>query len=98
MEYIGSHLKDTLPAVPAMGKLPADLPSILAAGKYAWPFYVRVSPDGLADKAFSDAACTREVGDAYLDSVVGRIRFKPALDHGKPVDGIASLNLSKLAI
>jgi hypothetical protein len=98
MEYIGSHLKDTLPAVPAMGKLPADLPSILATGKYAWPFYVRVSPDGLADKAFSDAACTREVGDAFLDSVVGRIRFKPALDHGKPVDGVASLNLSKLAI
>jgi hypothetical protein len=98
MEYIGSHSKDTLPAVPAMGKLPSDLPSMLAAGKYAGSFYVRVSRDGLADKAYSDAGCTREVGDAYLDSVVARIRFKPALDHGKPVDGVASLNLGKLAI
>jgi hypothetical protein len=97
-EYIGAHPKDTLPAVPVMGKLPADLPSQLAAGKYAGAFYVLVSRNGLADRAFSDAACTREVGDAYLDSVVGRLRFKPALDHGKPVDGIASLNLSKLAI
>ncbi len=98
MEYIGSHLKDTLPAVPAMGKLPSDLPSMLAEGRYAGSFYVRVSRDGLADRAYSDAACTREIGDAYLDSVVARIRFKPALDHGKPVDGVASLNLGKLAI
>ncbi len=97
-EYIGAHPKDTLPAVPAMGKLPADLPSRLAAGKYSGSFYVRVSSNGLADRAFSDAACTTEVGDAYLDSVVARIRFKPALDHGKPVDGVASLNLGKLAI
>ena len=98
MEYVGSHPRDTLPAVPVMGKLPSDLPSMLEAGRYAGSFYVRVSRDGLADKAFSDAACTREIGDPDLDSVVGRIRFKPALDHGKPVDGVAPLDLRKLAI
>jgi hypothetical protein len=35
MEYIGAHLKDTLPPSPAMGKLPGDLHALLAAGAYA---------------------------------------------------------------
>ncbi len=98
MEYIGSHLKDTLPAAPAMARLPADLPSKLAEGKYATAFYVRVSKDGFADEAFSDPACTRRIDDDYLDSVVKRVRFKPALNNGKPVDGVATLKLGQLAI
>jgi hypothetical protein len=96
MEYIGSHLKDTLPAAPAMAKLPADLPPKLAQGKYAATFYVKVSKDGFGDEAFTDAACTHRINDDYLDSVVKRVRFKPALNMGKPVDGIASLNLGQL--
>jgi hypothetical protein len=97
-EYIGAHPKDTLPAVPAMGKLPSDLPIKLALGKYSEAFYVSVSKDGLANRAFTDPACTKRIDDPYLESVVGRLRFKPALDNGKPVDGVASLNLSKLTI
>jgi hypothetical protein len=98
MEYIGAHLKDTLPASPAMGKLPSDLPARLAAGKYSEAFFVRVSPEGLANEAYADASCTRRIADPYLDLVVRRLRFKPALNVGKPVDGVASLTLGKLAI
>jgi hypothetical protein len=98
MEYVGSHRRDTLPAVPAMARLPADLPAKLALGKYGAAFYVRVSKDGLADKAFADSACAHRIDDPYLDSVVKRVRFKPALDEGKPVDGVATLNLRQLAI
>jgi hypothetical protein len=98
MEYIGAHPKDTLPATPAMGHLPADLPAQLAAGKYAGAFYVRVSKDGLAKDAYSDSACTKTIDDAYLVSVVRRIRFKPALNNGKPVDSVASIKLGQLAI
>jgi hypothetical protein len=98
MEYLGAHMKDTLPASPAMGRLPGDLHALLAAGAYAQAFYVRVSPDGLADAAYSDPACTRRIDDAYLDSVVKRIRFKPALDKGKPVDGVATIRLGQLKI
>jgi len=97
-EYIGAHAKDTLPAVPAMGKMPADLHSVLASGRYADAFYVRVSKEGLADGAYSDAACTRRIDDPYLEQVIRRVRFKPALNVGKPVDGVASLTLGKLAI
>jgi hypothetical protein len=96
MEYIGAHQKDTLAATPAMAKLPADLPSRLAQGKYGTAFYVKVSKDGLADEAYADPACTRRINDPYLNSVVKRVRFKPALSSGKPVDGTATLNLGKL--
>jgi hypothetical protein len=96
-EYIGAHTKDTLPAVPAMGKLPSDLPALLAHGKYADAFYVRVNKEGLAYEAYSDAACTKRIDDDYLDSVVKKVRFKPALNNGKPVDGVASLKLGQLA-
>jgi hypothetical protein len=98
MEYVSSHKGATLPAEPAMGKLPAELPAKLAQGQYKQAFYVRVSRDGLADEAYSDPACTRRIDDPYLDSVVKRIRFKPALNSGEPVDGFATLNLGKLAI
>jgi hypothetical protein len=98
LEYVSSHRGATLPAEPAMGKLPAELPAKLAQGQYKQAFYVKVSKEGLADEAFSDPACTRRIDDPYLDTVVKRIRFKPALNSGKPVDGYAMLNLGKLAI
>jgi hypothetical protein len=98
MEYISVHRGDTLPPLPAMGKLPAELPLRLAAGKYSETFFVKVSKDGVADEPFLDFACSKKVEDPFLESVVRSIRFKPALAQGKPVDGIAALNLSKLQI
>jgi hypothetical protein len=98
LEYIAAHPKDTLPAVPAMGKLPSDLPARLAQGEYAESFYVKVSKQGLAFEAYADAACTKRIDDPYLESVVKRIRFKPALSSGKAVEGACSLKLRQLAI
>jgi hypothetical protein len=98
LEYIGAHRGETLPPAPAMGKLPSDLRSLLSAGKYAKAYYVRVSKEGLAYEAFADPACTQRVGDEYLDSVIKRIRFKPALNDGRPVEGVASITLGQLAI
>lgn len=94
--YITAHKASTLPAAPIMGELPPDLSTQLAAGKYAEPIYVRVSKDGLANQAYSDAACTNKIVDPYLETVVKSIRFKPALTQGQPVDGVATLNLSRL--
>ena len=96
--YIRAHQDATLPATPVMGRLPTDLAEHLADRKYGETFYVRVSEDGLADEPFFDAACTKKVGDPYLESVVRSIRFKPALAQGKPVEAIASLNLGQLKI
>lgn len=96
MEYIGAHRSDTLPAVPAMGKLPSELPERLAAGKYAETYFVKVSKDGLADEAYTDVTCSSKVDDPFLTTVVKSLRFKPALAHGEAVDGVAALNLTKL--
>jgi hypothetical protein len=98
MEYVGAHANATLPAAPAMGNLPADLPAQLASGKYGATYYVRISREGLVEGAFLDADCSRRVEDPYLESVVKGIRFKPALDKGKPVGGVAPLKLSQLAM
>ena len=98
MEYLSAHPKDTLPAVPAMGHLPADLPTQLASGKYANSIYVKVTREGRPGEAYSDAACTKEIDDPYLVAVVRRIRFKPALNNGKPVDSVAPIKLGQLAI
>jgi len=97
-EYIAAHRGATRPPVPAMGKLPAQLPARLAAGNYGDTFYVKVSKDGLAEESFADVGCSKRIDDPFLDEVVKGLRFKPALEEGKPVEGISPLNLSKLTI
>jgi hypothetical protein len=97
-EYIGAHTGATLPAVAAMGNLPSDLPAKLNSGKYDETFYVKVNKDGLAVQAYADEACTKPMNDPYLESVVTRVRFKPALSGGRPVEGVSALNLNKLTI
>jgi len=97
-EYIGAHPGATLPPVAVMGNLPSDLPVKLNSGKYDAPFYVKVNKEGLANHAFADQDCSRPLNDPYLDSVVSRVRFKPALAAGRPVDGVTVLNLNKLTI
>jgi hypothetical protein len=96
LEYVAAHKDATLPPVAAMGKLPADLPSRLAGGQFGQTLYVKVSKDGLANEAFLDEACSQRVKDPYLESVVRDLRFKPALENGKPVDGVAPLKLDQL--
>jgi hypothetical protein len=98
IEYIGTHKGATLPAAAAMALLPADLPARLAQGEFKETYFVRVSKDGLADEAFADAACSKKIEDQNLAKVVKRIRFYPALADGKPVDGVASLDLRRLKI
>ena len=98
MEYLAAHKGETLQPTPAMGRLPSDLPKLLAEGKYRETYYVRVSRDGLGGEPFLDPSCTRRADDPYLQSVVRSIRFKPALENGTPVEGVAPLNLGQLAI
>jgi hypothetical protein len=98
IEYIGAHKGATLPALPAMGILPADLPGRLAQGEYKETIFVRVSKDGFAGEPFADELCSKRIEDPYLDTVVRCIRFDPALALGKPVEGVASVNLRQLKI
>jgi hypothetical protein len=98
MEYMSVHRGDTLPPVPVMGNLPADLPTVIAVGKYPDTFYVRVTKRGQPGDLFADDACTKPIDDPYLRSAVRGLLFKPALAHGKAVEGVAAVNLAKLQI
>jgi hypothetical protein len=97
-QYLSSHRNATLPAVPAMGRPPADLPGRLEQGLVAKTLYVRVAKDGTASGAYLDEACTRRDDDPYVSSLIRDIRFKPALDKGEPVEGVAKLMLDRLAM
>jgi hypothetical protein len=96
LEYIGSHRGETLPARPAMGHLPGDLPARLGSGTFGRTYYVKVSKEGLPDGAFLDDSCTHKAEDPYLQSVIGGFRFKPALKDGTPVNGVAVVKLGEL--
>jgi hypothetical protein len=96
--YLAAHKNDTLHAAPVMGKMPDDLRANLLAGKYGGTYYAKVSKEGLADELYTDPACSNKVDDPYLVTVAKSIRFKPALDKGSPVEGIASVRLASLVM
>jgi hypothetical protein len=47
-------------------------------------------------EAYVDESCSHTVDDPYLQSVIRDIRFNPALEKGRPVEGIALLKLGDL--
>jgi len=95
-DYLSSHKGATLQATPAMGNIPPDLRTRLTADQLSKQLFVKVSKDGLPLGTYSDEACSQEVADAYVQSVVREIRFRPALDNGKAVAGVARLQFSAL--
>jgi hypothetical protein len=96
MEYISGNKGATLPAVPAMGDVPADLRERLSLGQYDRTYYVRVSKEGLARDAFLDEGCSQRAEDPYLMSIFREARFKPALKNGVPVEATVPLKLHQL--
>ena len=96
--YVGSNAGKTLPAEPAMGRLPSDFRSQLNSGKYRDTIYVRVGSDGVPAEVFSDRDCSRRIEDPYVSGVVKGLLFNPALEKGKPVDSVASVRLDQLKI
>jgi hypothetical protein len=98
VQYLGSHKGATLPATAAMGKLPPDFKARLTGGQLRQTYFVKVSKDGTANGAYLDEACSQKIEDSYLKSVVESIRFKPALEKGKPVDAVAQLKLEDLTL
>jgi hypothetical protein len=80
-----------------MGRLPADLQRKLSEGKYLKDFYVKVNAGGFGSGAYSDPACTDRIEDEYLDGIIAKMRFKPALKNGKAESGIADVNLNRIS-
>lgn len=94
IDYVGSHKGASLPATPVMGKLPADFRSQLGSEQLAQLFFVKVSKDGLPVETYVDASCSRKVDDPHIQSLIQEIRFHPALEKGRPVEGVAQLRFA----
>lgn len=96
IDYIGSHKGATLPAAPALANFTADAVNQLSGGQAQKQLFVRVSVDGLPGGVFADQSCSEVVQDPKIESLVKDIRFKPALEKGKPVEGVARVRLQDL--
>jgi hypothetical protein len=98
LDYQGAHKGASLPAAPVMGQLPPGWHTRLTADQLSQPFFIKVSKDGMPLGAYADEACSQPVTDPYLQSVVREIRFTPALDKGKAVDGTTKLRFGDIRI
>lgn len=87
LDYLSSHKGRSVPASLAMGRLATGLRNSLQTPA----LFVKVSKDGLSLGTYSDEACSQKIDDPALENALRDLRFKPALDKGKPVDGVAKL-------
>jgi len=94
-DYLGTHKGATLPSAPAMGKLGLETKAQLTPAHLGGTYFVKVTKDGKPTEAFLDEACTQPV-DSVVETVVNNVRFFPALEKGKLVDGVARLRFSYL--
>ena len=98
IEHLNRHRGATVPATPAMGRLPADWGTRVASGQFKQVYYIAVNKDGRPTGIFADKSCSQKVADPYLESALRNFRFNPALEKGKPVEGVAAVNFAELAI
>ncbi len=97
MDYLGSHKGATAPASPIVGKLTPVVSAQLSAAQLEQAFYVKVSKDGLPAKAYFDTNCSRPVDDV-VGALINHVRFYPALENGKAIEGVAELKFARLAL
>lgn len=96
IDYLAEHKHDTLPATVALTTLPADYTTSLSKRAATQLLFVKVSADGHITDAFKDEGCSEKVNDAELRSALPEIRYKPALEKGKPVESVVRLKLADL--
>ena len=94
MEYVGASKGVTAPAGAVSGTLPLAQRQRLRPDQITRKVYAKVDKDGLMHGAFADEDCSHPLEDAGIVTALGEVFFKPALDQGKPVDGLAHVRLS----
>jgi hypothetical protein len=98
IDYMIAHKGASLPAAPIMGQLPADWHTHLTPEQLTKPYFIKVSKDGMPLGAYADEACSQSVSDPYLQSIVRDIRFTPALNKGRAVEGTTKLRFGEIRI
>ncbi len=96
MEHIGAHKGGTLPAAAVSGSLPRAQRQGLSPEELKRRLYVKVSKDGLLLGAYTDENCSVPLDDARAATALGVVFFTPALEQGKPVEGVARVRLGDI--
>ncbi|HVT73732.1 MAG TPA: hypothetical protein VHD61_11375 [Lacunisphaera sp.] len=97
IEYLAGHKGDTLPAVAALGRPTREQQLQLTPNQWKADYYVKVSRDGVPQGTYTDEACSQPV-DGLVAELAGNVRYYPALDKGRLVDGTARLSLRQLQL
>jgi hypothetical protein len=95
IDYVGANKGRTLPAVPVTATLAASVRAPLTLEQLNGSYYVRVAKDGRVVAAFRDAAGKQPVTDPALEAALKTLRFKPALDAGKPIEALVAFDLGQ---
>jgi hypothetical protein len=96
IEYIGANKGVTIGASAASGTLPRSSRAQLSIAQLNRTAFVKVSEDALPVGIFLDENCQQPVEDPVYVTALQEIFFKPALDEGKPVAGIARVRLGEI--
>jgi len=94
-DYLRLHKGGTVSATPAMGKLSPDNKTQLSHEQLVGRYFVKVSSEGYPLATFADEACTQPV-DPAVAALSEKVRFFPALENGKRVEGTAMLVFTQL--
>jgi len=95
IDYFRGHKRETVLASPAVGRPdPVDI-NRLGPKRAKATYYVQVDKDGRPHGVFADEDCAQPA-DEMVAHFAGGILFFPALDQGKPVDGVARLVFARV--
>lgn len=97
IDYFRGHKGETMPATPAVGRPDRLELARLGPKQLEAVYFVKVDKVGRPLGTFSDEECSQRVDDS-IDALARNVRYYPALEQGKAVDGIARLILPHLEL
>jgi len=94
MDHVGSNKGATVPAAVVRGTLSRQSRQAFSADQLNRICYAKVAPDGSLRGVYLDESCHQELTDDATRAAFSEVFFKPALDKGKPVEGVARVSLA----
>jgi len=96
IQHRSAHKGESLPAAVVAGTLSRARRASLTPNQLTRTFYAKVTSDGSLLGIFADEDCSAPLEDAEVLTAAHEVFFMPALEAGKPVDGVARVRLSRL--
>jgi len=95
-DYLAKHKGETLPPTPVLMVPHLAFASLLDPASRDQVIYARIGKDGRTIRLSTDAAGSVKP-PSRLDPALDQLAFVPALEKGRPVEGVAKFKLADLA-